>query len=54
MLENKAPQLRAWIREADKTIRINNELYGLKVGAAEDQPWLTRVWQSFLSLFTAK
>jgi len=44
--------LRAWVREADRTIRANNEVYGFKPDAEEDLPWLTRVWHSFLRLFT--
>lgn len=48
---NLTPALRAWIREADQTIRQNNELYGVEV--EKEQPWLIKLWRSFSALFTA-
>lgn len=46
--------MRAWVREADKTIRANNEIYGIAPDTEEDLPWVVRVWHSFLRLFTVR
>jgi len=53
-LEPATPALRAWIREADRTIRANNEVYGIPADAEEDLPWITRLWHSFSRIFTAR
>lgn len=49
---DQAPALRAWVREADRTIRANNEVYGIPVDAEEDLPWPVRAWRSFKRFFT--
>jgi hypothetical protein len=52
--QEQTQHLRAWIREADRTIRANNAVYGSGADAEEDQPWLTRIWSRFLLIFTTK
>lgn len=41
------PKMRAWIREADRTIRANNAVYGLQPDGREDHGALARGWLAF-------
>lgn len=50
-----APATRAWIREADRTIRANNKIAGFAPrNYDEEQPWPTRAWNSFKRIFTSQ
>ena len=52
--QEQTQHLRAWIREADRTIRANNAVYGIPADTEEDLPWLTRTWHKFSQLFTTR
>jgi hypothetical protein len=52
--QEQTQHLRAWIREADRTIRANNAVRGIVADTEEDLPWLTRIWNRCLRIFTTR